>query len=526
MASQFPAEAFAGAAFSVAERLADGRLVLPLDELVRRLPPDVFALSVAAPDVSALESFPLPFQPVGSAAGDDPVAEPVEAVSPPLLPVASELAPALAALRLATARIPEPVREHVEEVSLVASPFAVEAPSMSSPADVQGAPIVAQSDSATSEIASPVEPPAPPPSVAETFEPVPLVELGVPLSSVAETFGPTSVVEPLAPPPTMSPALPEAAEPGRSIEAPLAQETPPLVASSTQDVPSGPGIAETAPVVEPPAPGDSIVSRSAGETSIPTGAEPRLDRLAGALSPLGALMSSVTELAGATVYVFRAPSVPVDGVMQIAATALPLLGVGPTPVEQLTLRLEHGALVLTPLASIEPGPTLLVASSPRNGSLAMLEMLSLRARPSDVSRSAAPRLDRTTPVEELDPMAGGPAADLLAGALRGFGAFRPTVLRDPAGRLELCLLQTPGDDVRAIGSFAHAACCALSPASVGGALGAVQSAVFRLGPRRLALRPFEGRPGHWIALCTPGDGARPGLVHLEMERAAAHAGAR
>jgi hypothetical protein len=281
-----------------------------------------------------------------------------------------------------------------------------------------------------------------------------------------------------------------------------------------------------APVVESPAAEPSFVVDTFAPAPVAEQSSPRLDRLAGTLSPLGALASSVTELGGATVYVFRQPSLPADAVMEIAATALPLLGAGPTPVEQLTLRLDHGALVLTPLASAELGPTLLVASSPRNGSLALLEILSLRARPSDLGRSGAPRLESTIPVEELDPVAGGPAADLLAGALRGFGTFRPSVLRDPAGRVELCMLLAPGDDARALGSFAHAACCALSPAAFGGALGAVQSAVFRLGPRRLALRPFEGRPGHWIALCTPGDGARPGLVHLEMERAAAHAAAR
>jgi hypothetical protein len=156
VADQFPADVFAGMAYSVAERLADGRLVLPLDELVRRLPADVFALSVAAPDVSALESFPLPFQPVSAEPVAEPVAPRTEAVAeqtvataepvaaaepvvvaaersvalamteppahveeaaetaePPMPPVVAELGPALAALRLATGRAPEPTQRPV-----------------------------------------------------------------------------------------------------------------------------------------------------------------------------------------------------------------------------------------------------------------------------------------------------------------------------------------------------------------------------------------------------------------------------
>ena len=564
VAGQFPADAFAGGVSAVAERLAGGRLVLPLDELVRRLPPDVFALSAAAPDVSALESFPLPFQPVSETPEPEPVAEPLEveapampsavadsSMSPPAVPspaaspVISDLAPALAALRLATARTPEPVSVPVGAVSTVAAPLVGEAAPVNEEFTLaEAAPTVGETAPAATPppavepVTVAVEsllPPAPPAMdtpvasafVVETFERTRVTEPPVVAppamaeSFVVEAFAPAPVVEPpvVAPPAMAESAVVEAFASAPVVEPPVV--TPPVVAETFEQPPA---VESPAPVIATEAPAAPDDTESPVEAAAL--AESRLDRLAGALSPLGALTSSVTEIAGATVYVFRAPVVPADGVMQVAVTALPLLGAGPTPVEQLTLRFEHGAIVLTPLAAVEPGPTLLVASAPRNGALALLEMLSLRARPSNVSRSAAPRFDGAAPVEELDPVAGGPAADLLAGALRGFGAFRPSVLRDPAGRVELCLLQAPGDETRAIGSFAHAACCTLSPAGVGGTLGAVQSAVFRLGPRRLALRPFEGRPGHWIALCTPGDGARPGLVHLEMERAAAHAGAR
>ena len=78
VAEQFPAGVFAVAPAEVKERIVNGRLLLPLDEIVRQLPPDVFAASMgrAPVEVPGIASFPAPFKPLGS---EEPPSEPAEA---------------------------------------------------------------------------------------------------------------------------------------------------------------------------------------------------------------------------------------------------------------------------------------------------------------------------------------------------------------------------------------------------------------------------------------------------------------
>jgi hypothetical protein len=66
VAEQFPAGVFAVAPGEMKERIVNGRLLLPLDEIVRQLPPDVFAASMgrAPVEVPGIESFPAPFKPL------------------------------------------------------------------------------------------------------------------------------------------------------------------------------------------------------------------------------------------------------------------------------------------------------------------------------------------------------------------------------------------------------------------------------------------------------------------------------
>ena len=100
---QFPAGAFRGDAADVASRLPDRRLPLPLDEIVQRLPQEIFAAAGPAADLDALESFALPFQPVDAApplpeppprvgAPEPPPAPPAEAASDPSPADAREVA--------------------------------------------------------------------------------------------------------------------------------------------------------------------------------------------------------------------------------------------------------------------------------------------------------------------------------------------------------------------------------------------------------------------------------------------------
>lgn len=63
VAEQFPREVLAMSHEDIARRLPNGNLVLPLDEVIRQVPPGMFAVPAPTLDVRALEEFPPPFQP-------------------------------------------------------------------------------------------------------------------------------------------------------------------------------------------------------------------------------------------------------------------------------------------------------------------------------------------------------------------------------------------------------------------------------------------------------------------------------
>src|SRR6266545_537646 len=110
VAEQFPAAVFAVAPVEVKERIVNGRLLLPLDEIVRQLPPDVFAASIGRGpvEVPGIESFPVPFKPLGwDAPPEAAVAEPAVAAAPAEPappPIVTEPEP-----------MPEPVLERMPE---------------------------------------------------------------------------------------------------------------------------------------------------------------------------------------------------------------------------------------------------------------------------------------------------------------------------------------------------------------------------------------------------------------------------
>jgi len=89
VAEQFPAAVFAVEPAEVKERIVNGRLLLPLDEIVRQLSSDVFAASIGRGpvEVPGIEGFPAPFKPLGWEAPSEPaVAEPEVAPAPALPP--------------------------------------------------------------------------------------------------------------------------------------------------------------------------------------------------------------------------------------------------------------------------------------------------------------------------------------------------------------------------------------------------------------------------------------------------------
>jgi len=134
VAEQFPAAVFAVEPAEVKERIVNGRLLLPLDEIVRQLSPDVFAASIGRGpvEVPGIEGFPAPFKPLGwEAPAETAVAEPEVApapASPAPPPIMAEpepvsgtmlerqwVAPGVETPAIETRPLPEPEAAQVEQ---------------------------------------------------------------------------------------------------------------------------------------------------------------------------------------------------------------------------------------------------------------------------------------------------------------------------------------------------------------------------------------------------------------------------
>ena len=178
VAPQFPRDLLTVSDVEMTERLPHG-IRLPLDEVVRQVPPDLFTIGGLAADVRGLESFPAPFQPlVSDPAPEPPAAAPVEA---PVAPVAET-----ATLEPEVTATPEPITIVTSEVVLDDTPAQVEMvdpePSSGSPESLlptvaELEPIVVAPDPIPAP--TPVEPPEPSavPTSEPTVEPGP-VRLG------------------------------------------------------------------------------------------------------------------------------------------------------------------------------------------------------------------------------------------------------------------------------------------------------------------------------------------------------------
>src|SRR5260370_13611798 len=133
VASQFRREELAMSDAEMADRLPNG-IQLPLDEIIRQISADLFMSGGPAVDVSGLESFPAPFQPLIS----DPAPEPEPDVS-----AVPEPAPMVNPERVFE-RAPEP--EPMAESPLVveaAARLAGEPPRPSEPAEAEPPPALA-----------------------------------------------------------------------------------------------------------------------------------------------------------------------------------------------------------------------------------------------------------------------------------------------------------------------------------------------------------------------------------------------
>ena len=466
VADQFPRHALAVNEATVRDRLPEGRIVLPLDEIVRRLPPEMFAASTPAVDVQGIERFPLPFRPFE--------ADTVETVEPPPPPPAPAAAAALPSVEpVVEAEPPAPL----EQVAEAPAPHA----------ELEAEPPLADSTdfvpsflSAESEIEYGLVPPAAFEEQLDAIESEPVEPAPVELHQVA--------------PPALEPLFVET------------------------EWPAAPAPIEP-PVLEAPRP------------TLPL-TEDRLRQsrnLAAVLTPFGALEVASTSIEGVTLFTFNSSVLPTASVLRTAACTLRFLmsGQAPWTVDQLTVRRERGVIILTPLGTVDSGGPVMVASVGRVGSLAMLELVCLKAAREHRLAYPAPPARREpsegagsgSQYETRD--SGALSLGFLAGDLNAFGRVAPTVLRDSAGGAEVCVFLAPGEDSRAVAGFSVDVCRALTLGGDEPALGALQSVVFRLGERRLVVRPVKGAPGRFSVLVAAGESVdRPGLAHRQLERAA------
>jgi hypothetical protein len=472
VADQFPRHALAVNEATMRDRLPEGSIVLPLDEVVRRLPPELFASALPSADIQGLERFPLPFRPIEP----DPV---MPAATPPPPPPAMDVAPppAKEAVEIETAPAPTPEPPRMADESVAA------------PAVEYLPPFLA----AESEIEYGLGPRVIEPEAVEDPEPI--------------------VMSPVEAPPAPAPRIqtprvePPRIEPSR-VETPRV-ETPPVEAPNVE----APGGEAARPIV--PSAGDRARQAT---------------HLAAVLTPFGALDVGSTGIEGVTLFTFASGALPADAVLRTAGSTLPFLlsGRAPWTVDQLTVRREGGAIIITPLGPIESGGPAMIASVGRVGSLALLEIVCLKAaREHRLTYPAAPaRREPPSPAPSVahyeTRSAGGLSLGFLAGDLDAFGRVAPTVLRDSAGGNEVCVFLAPGEDSRAVAGFSVDVCRALVLEGDEPALGALQSVTFRLGERRLVVRPVKGTPGRFSVLVAAGEAVdRPGLAHRQLERAAA-----
>jgi hypothetical protein len=141
VASQFPAEVLAVPAAEVSQRIVNGSLVLPLDEIMGQLPPDIFAafMTRGPVEVPGIEGFPAPFKPIGH---KEPAAT---LTAPPLAPVVE--APASIAPPVAVAVATPAVIQDAPPARQEARPAGDLTPAM--PAAPLAAPAITPADGVT-----------------------------------------------------------------------------------------------------------------------------------------------------------------------------------------------------------------------------------------------------------------------------------------------------------------------------------------------------------------------------------------
>jgi hypothetical protein len=495
---QFPVEVFAMAPADVRDLIEDGRLSLPLDEIVRQLPPDVFGAAMARGPVQVpgIESFPAPFKPRGleepaPAVIEPPLPEPVAAsvpVEPPIERTMPEPVATSVPVEPAIERtMPEPVATSVPVEPLIER-------------------TVPEPVAASVPVEPPIERTVPEP-VATTVPVEPLIEW-----TVSEPVAASVPVEPLIEWTVSEPvaaSVPVEPPIERTVREPVAVPQPvpvaPLYEAQAYERPAP---------FEPPVPSEPPVQPERRDHA---------ERIAALVAPLEAAALDEVRVGDFTIIGVSTAGMAGGAVTAPAARLSAVIArAGLPPIEQVTLRGVGGMLTLTPVGSGWSSGTVLAVGMRSGGALARLEMLARRAAaghalelPPAPARGGAPfaRL-----VETETPRALAVSAEDLV----MLGPLAAQSYREPAsGTLVHCLV-SPGVASADLAPFAWELAQVMAQSAPAEALGAFHSAVLRSGSVRVEIRRLSSVAGPAPILVVGGtDCGRPGLAHLQVQRTAA-----
>jgi hypothetical protein len=394
VAAQFPRRIMALSDDEVVQRLFGGALTLPLDDVVRQIPPSVFALAAPRVGAEGLEDFPLPFQPDPAAARPDTSA-PAEERSPEPPQEAADPEPAYRLVPAADEETDDTTSEaEASEPEETAEP---EAPWASEP--------VSEAERDTAE-----EPEAD--------------------DTTAEPARTADAEQQWAAPEPVAAAEPETddttAEPEQVAE-PETEWAPEVVLTAES---------ETDEPVRTPGPMTSADPVMGNAPEPAPNEVPRADEAHRMAVLLGPLLSPVTvencQRAGASFLTLTPPALTGATVADVAARVLPFLTDPrlPEPAVQATVRGTAMTVIVTPLAGA-PDMALAAATVP-GASLALLERLCLKEAAVPLvdarSLSRAPARSRGGELRETPPE---PSVRAVAESLRSFGLVTASVLRDP-----------------------------------------------------------------------------------------------
>jgi hypothetical protein len=338
---------------------------------------------------------------------------------------------------------------------------------------------------------------APRPVALSAAPPPPAVPVPVEVPA-AVASSPPVVSAPVSPP---RPAAPVPPAPAAAVPAPPAAPPPPPEPPRAQKAP------EPLSVIDIPDP-DVVDEES----------EALARTLAVGLTAIGAFDCHTRRVGGRPLASFVAPMLDREAIEEMAAAGAALVEqLAPWALEQVTIRTSRLACVLTPLGT----RGCLAATIRRNGSVAMLELVSARAARSAGVVPAVAAAAGALPAVTTSASSGNGQRRLgeAARALSAFGAVASTVADAEDGAPGVYVFADRDRGVLA--GVARAVHAALVAGHDDAALGRLESVELRRGRERAVVRPLQGPAGAPAMLAAAGEVALAGRAHRAVARAAA-----